>query len=169
MGGGFKEPGDVALGAALELTSIRPASLSAETMGNCEVVEGLGSLGPECSGSSAGLENCLICLIIRRELCNMRAEVLQNSLKPKGWRLPQIGLIHISKPYQETFRQNPLAKTGLALDLAARLESSSVLMLNHTSTAPRHMTATHVGSDGYPQQPCHTTTLHTGSYQPWFG
>ena len=32
-------------------------------------------------------------------------------------------------------------------------------MLNHTSTAPRQMTATHVGTDGYPQKPCHTTTL----------
>ena len=29
-------------------------------------------------------------------------------------------------------------------------------MLNHTSTTPRLMTATHVG---YPHHPCHTTTL----------
>jgi len=27
--------------------------------------------GLECSGSSAGLDHCLICLIIRREVCNI--------------------------------------------------------------------------------------------------
>jgi hypothetical protein len=39
------------------------------------------------------------------------------------------------------------------------VNSLDTLVLHHTSTAPRPMTATHVGSDGYPHQPCHTTTL----------
>lgn len=67
--------------------------------------------------------------------------------------------MNISTPYQETFRQNPSRKIGLTLDLVATLNSWSVLKLNHNSTTPRLATATHVGTDGYPQKPCHTTTL----------
>lgn len=65
----------------------------------------------------------------------------------------------IPTPYQETFRQNPSRKIAFTLDLAATLNSWSVLKLNHNSTTPRLATATHVGTDGYPQKPCHTTTL----------
>lgn len=43
--------------------------------------------------------------------------------------------------------------------MAATLSSLDTHVRNHTSTAPRLMTAIHVGSDGYPHQPCHTTIL----------
>ena len=117
----------------------------------------------ECSESSAGLDYCLICLTIRRELCNIIIGAC--ALKcfrfrsSGGWKLPECVDTHIATPNQENLRLNLLAKIGLVLDLEGTLNSLDTLVLNHTSTAPRLMTAPHVGTDGYPHQPCHTMTL----------